>query len=166
MTWNRRLFTSAAAAAFAASLRAAAKKRVLILCTGNSCRSQMTEAFLRSLDPRLEVYSAGTNPAARVHPAAVKAMSEIGIDISAAKPKHVSQFLDQPFDYLITVCSEADENCPLFRGKVDKRAHIGFDDPAKATGTDEQVFAVFRRVRDEIRERFTDYYRREIKPAL
>ena len=125
----------------------------------------MTEGFLRSLDPRLEVYSAGTTPAAQVHPMAVKAMSEIGIDISAARPKNVSQFLDQPFDHVITVCGEADGNCPLFRGKVGKRAHIGFDDPAKATGTD-QVFAVFRRVRDEIRERFTDYYRREIKPAL
>lgn len=126
----------------------------------------MTEGFLRSLDPRLEVYSAGTTPAAQVHPMAAKAMSEIGIDISAAKPKNVLQFLDQPFDHVITVCGEADENCPLFRGKVGKRAHIGFDDPAKATGTDQQVFAVFRRVRDEIRERFTDYYRREIKPAL
>jgi len=124
----------------------------------------MTEGFLRSLDPRLEVYSAGTKPAAQIHPLAVKAMSEIGIDISTARPKNVSQFLDQPFDYVITVCGEADENCPLFRGKVGKREHIGFDDPAKATGTDTQLFAVFRRVRDEIRERFTDYYRREIKP--
>lgn len=132
--------------------------RVLILCTGNSCRSQMAEGFLRSLDPTLEVFSAGTNPAVRVHPKAVAAMKEAGIDLSGAYPKNVDQFADQPFDYVITVCDHAKESCPVFTGNVKHRLHIGFDDPAEATGTEEEVMAVFRRVRDEIRRRFREWY--------
>lgn len=137
--------------------------RILVLCTGNSARSQMAESFLRSLDPRLEVWSAGTAPAAQVHPAAKQVMKEIGIDISQATPKSVSQFLGQSFDYVITVCDEADKNCPHFSGQVGKRLHVGFTDPAKAAGSEEEVLAVFRKVRDQIRSRFSDFYRHEVR---
>jgi len=143
-----------------------AKKRVLILCTGNSARSQMSEGFLKSLDPRLEVYSAGTKPAPRVNPFAITVMREIGIDISGGKPKKVDQFLHQSFDYVITVCDDADKSCPRFAGKVGKRVHIGFPDPAKATGTDEEKLAVFRAVRDDIRKRFREFYDQEISKGL
>lgn len=132
--------------------------RILILCTGNSCRSQMAEGFLRLFDPALEVHSAGTSPAACVHPKAVLVMNEVGIDLSGAFPKSVDRFINEPFDYVITVCDHASETCPLFSGTVRHRLHIGFDDPAEATGTDEEVMQVFRRVRDEIRERFLVFY--------
>ena len=142
------------------------KARILVLCTGNSARSQMSAGFLKSFDPRLDVYSAGTEPAARVNPFAIQAMKETGVDISSGYPKSVSQFLGQPFDYVITVCDDADKNCPNFTGKVGKRIHIGFPDPAKATGTDDQKMAVFRTVRDDIRKRFREYYDSEIKKRL
>lgn len=132
--------------------------KILILCTGNSCRSQMAEAFLRSLDPTLEVCSAGTSPAARVHPRAVAVMQEIGISLDAYLPKHVNEFIDQAFDYVITVCDHARETCPIFTGAVQHRLHIGFDDPAEAVGTDEEVMAVFRFVRDEIGKRMKQFY--------
>ena len=138
-------------------------QKVLILCTGNSCRSQMAEGFLKSLDSKLEVHSAGTKPSERVHPKAVEVMKEVGIDLSGNKPKMVDQFLRQPFDYVITVCDHAKETCPVFTGKVKHRLHIGFDDPAEATGTDDEIYAVFRRVRDEIRERFKKFYDEQIK---
>jgi len=141
-------------------------KRVLILCTGNSCRSQMAEGILRSLDPSLQVYSAGTNPAEHVHPKAILAMKEIGIDISQAKPKSVSDFLSQSFDFVITVCDDADKNCPFFTGVVKRRVHIGFIDPAKATGSDSEVTAVFRQVRDSIKVRFAEFYNKEIKNSI
>lgn len=140
--------------------------RVLILCTGNSARSQMSAGFLQSWSPRLEVHSAGTNPSPRVNPFAIKAMQEAGVDISGGHPKSVAQFLGQPFDFVITVCDDADKNCPNFRGKVGKRVHIGFPDPAKATGTDEQKMAVFRAVRDDIQKRFREYYDKEISRKL
>jgi arsenate reductase len=133
-------------------------KRILILCTGNSARSQMAEGWLRSLDAGLEVHSAGTQPAARVHPAAVTAMAEIGIDIAENRPKSVTQFLDEPFDYVITVCDHADATCPVFQGAVAHRLHIGFEDPAAVSGTEEEVLGAFRRVRDEIRVRFGQFY--------
>jgi arsenate reductase (thioredoxin) len=142
------------------------KVRVLILCTGNSARSQMSAGMLQSWSPRLEVFSAGTNPSPRVNPFAIKAMSEIGLDISGGHPKAVNQFLGQSFDFVITVCDDADKNCPNFRGKVGKRVHIGFPDPAKATGTDEQKLAVFRTVRDDIRKRFRTYFESEISKKL
>jgi len=142
----------------------APKTRILILCTGNSARSQMTEGFLRSFDPALDVYSAGTQPAARINPFAVKAMKEVGIDISAGKPKSVSEFIGDSFDYIVTVCDDADKNCPNFRGKVGKRLHIGFPDPAKATGTDDEKLAVFRKVRDDIRKKFTELYQKQLRP--
>ena len=138
--------------------------RILILCTGNSCRSQMAEGVLRALDPELEVYSAGTDPAPVVHPLAVEAMQEIGIDVSGARPKHVDEFLHQSFDYVITVCGDARETCPSFSGRAGKRVHIEFEDPARAQGPREKVMEVFRRVRDQIRERFAAFYKEHIEP--
>lgn len=131
--------------------------RILVLCTGNSCRSQMAEAFLKSFDGNLEVYSAGTNPASIIHPKAVQVMKEVGIDISANKTKTVQQFLSQSFDYVITVCDNAKETCPFFTGKVDHRLHMGFEDPAEATGTEEEILLVFRKVRDQIRKEFKEF---------
>lgn len=138
--------------------------RILILCTGNSCRSQMAEGFMRSFDPSLEVFSAGTHPAPQVHPRAIQAMAEVGIDISTHRPKLVDEFIKEPFDHVITVCDHAREACPVFIGRVGKQVHFGFDDPAGAVGTDERVMAEFRRVRDEIRERLFEYYRSEVRP--
>jgi arsenate reductase len=140
-----------------------AKTRIIVLCTGNSARSQMSAGFLKSFDAGLEVHSAGTAPAARVNPFAIRAMKEVGIDISGAVPRSVSEFLGQPFDHVITVCDDADKNCPNFRGKVGKRVHIGFPDPARAAGSDEEKMAVFRKVRDDIRKRFREYYDVEIR---
>ncbi|MDP3682817.1 MAG: arsenate reductase ArsC, partial [Ignavibacteria bacterium] len=119
------------------------KKRILILCTGNSCRSQMAEGFLKSFDNELEVYSAGTNPSSLVHPKAVKVMSEVGIDLSKNYPKKVDQFINDAFDFVITVCGNAKETCPVFIGKVGKHLHIGFEDPADATGTEEEILSEF-----------------------
>ena len=132
----------------------AAKKRVLILCTGNSCRSQMAEAILKQLRPDWEIYSAGTAPAERVHPKAVQVMREIGLDISGAAPKHVDQLADMPFDWVITVCDSARQSCPVFTGRVSRQLHLDFRDPAQAAGTQEEILAVFRQVRDEIRREF------------
>lgn len=140
-----------------------AKKRILILCTGNSARSQMTEGFLRSFDPKLDITSAGTQPAPRINPFAVEAMKEVGIDISGGNPKSVNQFTGDSFDYVVTVCDDADKNCPNFRGKVGKRLHIGFPDPAKAIGTDAEKLAVFRKVRDDIRVKFRELYEKELR---
>ncbi|MCX7983764.1 MAG: arsenate reductase ArsC [Bacteroidetes bacterium] len=142
--------------------------RILILCTGNSCRSQMAEGILKSIDPHLEVYSAGTMPASRVSSKAIQVMSEIGIDISKAVPKHVDQFLNQPFDYVITVCDHARETCPVFSGTVKHRLHIGFDDPTFAEGTEDEVLEAHRRVRDEMKERLKEFYTSAIQhqPSL
>jgi arsenate reductase len=137
--------------------------RILVLCTGNSCRSQMAEAFLKSFDNGLEVYSAGTKPADRVHPKAIQVMKEVGIDISGNKTKTVEQFLAQSFDYVITVCDNAKETCPFFTGKVKHRIHMGFEDPAEATGTEAEVLAVFRRIRDEIKGEFHKFYLENLK---
>jgi len=137
--------------------------RILILCTGNSCRSQMAEGFLKSFDPQIEVYSAGTAPSERVHPFAVEVMKEEGIDLSAHYPQKVDEFLGKPFDFVITVCDHAQENCPIFTGSVKQQLHIGFDDPAEATGTEEEIYEVFRKVRDEIREKFYAYYLEKFK---
>jgi arsenate reductase (thioredoxin) len=140
--------------------------KVLILCTGNSCRSQMAEGFLKSFDSRLEVYSAGTHPAPHANPNAVAAMKEVGVDISQNRPKNVDLFVTDPFDYVITVCGGAKEVCPAFTGNVKNRLHIGFDDPADAVGTTEEVMHVYRRVRDEIKEGFQDFYHERIVPSL
>ena len=136
--------------------------KVLILCTGNSCRSQMAHGILQSFDKSLEVYSAGTQPASQVNPLAVEVMKEIGIDLSSHTPKNVGVYLDDAWDYVITVCGGANETCPAFIGKVGKRLHIGFDDPSDAKGSEEFIISEFRRVRDEIRKRITEFYVTEI----
>ena len=140
-------------------------QRILILCTGNSCRSQMAEGFLKSFDPNLEVYSAGTHPALHISSRAIQVMKEIGIDISGGHPKSVDQFLNDSFDYVITVCDHAKESCPIFTGEVLHRIHIGFDDPANAAGTEEEVHAVFCHVRDEIKEKFFELYQSKLKDS-
>lgn len=128
-------------------------KRVLILCTGNSCRSQMAEGWVnRLLGKRWEAHSAGTAPAERVHPLAVRVMAEVGVDISGHAPEHVSRFVREPWDLVVTVCDSAAETCPVFPGRVE-RMHVSFADPAGATGSEEERLAVFRRVRDDIRAR-------------
>ena len=131
--------------------------RILILCTGNSCRSQMAAGFLRSFDRHLDVHSAGTHPAKSVSRRAITVMAELGIDISPSVPASVDRYLGQSFDWVITVCDNARESCPAFRGTVGRRLHIGFDDPAEATGTEEHILAEFRRVRDEIQARFREF---------
>lgn len=136
--------------------------KVLILCTGNSCRSQMAHGILQSFDKSLEVYSAGTQPASQVNPLAVEVMKEIGIDLSSHTPKNVGVYLDDAWDYVITVCGGANETCPAFIGKVGKRLHIGFDDPSDAKGSEEFIISEFRRVRDEIRKRITEFFVTEI----
>lgn len=124
--------------------------RVLILCTGNSARSQMAQGWLKHLGrDAYEVFSAGTRPAEHVNPLAVRAMAEVGVDISAHYPKHLERYLREPFDYVITVCDLANESCPVFPGGG-KRIHWGFDDPASAIGDEATRLQVFRRVRDEI----------------
>ena len=133
------------------------KPTVLILCTGNSCRSHLAEAILRAAaGDVLDVCSAGSKPAGYVHPLAIRVMQEIGMDISAHHSKHMDEFLRQPVETVITVCGNADQACPIFPGQLN-RHHWGFDDPAHATGTDEEKLAVFRRVRDEIRRVFEAY---------
>lgn len=132
------------------------RKRVLILCTGNSARSQMAEGLLRHLAPdRFDVASAGVSPT-QVRPEAISAMREIGIDISGHYSKSVDEFAGQEFDYVITVCDNANEQCPVFPGNT-KRIHWSFDDPAKAGGDEEARLAIFRRVRDEILQRLQQF---------
>ena len=127
------------------------KKRVLILCTGNSARSQMAEGLLRhDAGDRYEVASAGTHPSS-VRPEAIQALAELGIDIAGHRSKHVDELLHQPFDYVLTVCDNARESCPVFPGEA-KVIHHSFEDPAAAEGAEAERLAVFRRVRDEIRE--------------
>lgn len=140
--------------------------RILILCTGNSCRSQMAHGFLQSFDDTLEVFSAGTKPAGKVNPMAVQVMSETGIDISNHIPQSIEKYKAQEWDYVITVCDGANESCPVFSGKVKHRLHIGFDDPSEATGTPEFIGNEFLRVRDEIKNRFQELYMNQIKPEL
>ena len=138
-------------------------KKILILCTGNSCRSQMAEGFLKSFDSQLEIYSAGTNPSGQVHPKAIEVMSELGIDLSKNFPKSVDQFLHESFDFVITVCNNAKETCPVFLGKVGKQLHIGFEDPADASGTEEEILSEFRRIRDEIKNEFYNFYLKNLR---
>ena len=132
--------------------------KVLILCTGNSCRSQMAHGFIQSFDSDLEVHSAGTKPADIVNPKAIEVMKEVGVDISNHRPKSVEIYLNDEWDYVITVCGGANENCPMFTGNVKHRLHIGFDDPSDAIGADEFVMSEFRRVRDEIQEKFKEIF--------
>jgi arsenate reductase len=122
----------------------------------------MAEGLMTSFDPGLDVHSAGTSPAARVHPAAVEAMREIGIDIAASYPKSVAEYLAEPFDFVITVCDDANETCPVFTGQVGRRVHFGFEDPARATGSPEDVLAAFRKVRNQIARRLRQFYNQEM----
>ena len=137
--------------------------KILILCTGNSCRSQIAQGFLQSFDSDLTVCSSGTEPSEKVNDKAVAVMNEVGIDISNAYPKSVNQYLDEEWDYVITVCGGANENCPMFTGHVKHRLHIGFDDPAAITGDEEFVMNEFRRIRNEIKNGFYAFYITEIK---
>jgi arsenate reductase len=143
------------------------KPTVLILCTGNSCRSHLAEGILRqAAGDLLEVHSAGSNPAGYVHPMAIEVMKEIGIDISGHVSKHMNEFLNRKVDTVITVCGNADQACPMFPGQVN-RYHWGFDDPAHASGTEEEKLAIFKRVRDQIKLVFEAYaagYREGTQP--
>lgn len=124
--------------------------RILVLCTGNSCRSQMVEGLLKSMFPTWEIFSAGTKPTGFVHPLAIKSLKEIGIDISHYQSKSIHQFLDQSWDYVITVCADANNSCPVFIGAVKKRVHLGFPDPALTLGSENQKLTRFNSLRDEM----------------
>lgn len=137
--------------------------KVLILCTGNSCRSQMAHGFLQSFDPTITVCSAGTEASGKLNQKAVAVMKEAGIDISRHTSDPVDLYLDEEWDYVITVCGGANEACPAFIGKVKHRLHIGFDDPSHAVGTEEFIWSEFRRVRDEIKEGFWKFYDESIR---
>lgn len=130
------------------------RKRILIICTGNTCRSQIAEGFLKSLDKNLDVYSAGTQAEKNINPYAVKIMTEKGIDISQQIPKSVNQFIKESFDYVITICDGAKETCPVFTGNIKHRLHISFEDPANAMGTENEKLTVYRKVRDQIEKEF------------
>jgi arsenate reductase (thioredoxin) len=134
------------------------KSKVIFICTGNSCRSQMAEGLLRTLaGDRYEVYSAGLKPSV-VNPRAIHVMKEIGTDISGHQSKSVEQYLEQPFDYIITVCDNANETCPYFPGSG-KRIHWSFTDPADATGTEEEILSEFRKIRDQIKSGLENFIR-------
>ena len=140
--------------------------KVLILCTGNSCRSQMAHGFLQSFDPGITVCSAGTQASGKLNQKAVAAMKEAGIDISLHTSDSVDKYLKDEWDYVITVCGGANEECPAFFGKVKNRLHMGYDDPSHAEGSEEFILSEFRRVRDEIKEGFYKFYIEQIKPQL
>ncbi|MBO5296073.1 MAG: arsenate reductase ArsC [Candidatus Homeothermus sp.] len=137
--------------------------KVLILCTGNSCRSQMAHGFLQSFSSEIGVFSAGTKPAEMINRKAVEVMKEAGIDISDHTPHNVSEYINESWDYVITVCGGANESCPVFVGNVRHRLHVGFDDPSDAIGSEELVLAEFRRVRDDIKTRFEQLYNDNLK---
>jgi arsenate reductase len=135
------------------------KKKVLLLCTHNSCRSQMAEGIVNHyLGDRFQAYSAGTE-ATRVNPLSIRVLAELGIDISGHRSKTLDEFAGEKFDYVITLCGSANEQCPLFIGGV-QRIHIGFDDPSQVTGAPEEILPEFRRVRDEIRVRLEEFFSR------
>lgn len=140
--------------------------KILILCTGNSCRSQMAHGFLESFDNRLTVRSAGTEATGKLNEKAVAVMNDIGVDISHNTSDQVDKYLDDEWDYVITVCGGANENCPAFFGKVKHRLHMGFDDPSHVIGTEEFINSEFIRVRDEIKNEFWKFYTEDIKPKI
>lgn len=139
--------------------------KILIVCNGNSCRSQMTESFLKKFDPLLEVYSAGLEPLDRVNPLAIKVMKEKGIDISNRYPKPISKFLNQDFDYIVTISDKAQESLPSFNGKVKNHVHLNFEDPSKADGFGESKLEIFRKVRDSIEDHFYHFYKSHLVEA-
>ena len=138
--------------------------KILILCTGNSCRSQMAHGFLQSFDKDITVCSAGTQAAGKLNEGAVWAMKEAGIDITGHTSDSVEKYLGEKWDYVITVCGGANESCPAFIGDVKHRVHIGFDDPSHAVGSKEFIDSEFIRVRDEIKEQFYSFYIKNILP--
>ncbi len=140
--------------------------RILILCTGNSCRSQMAETFLQSFDEKLEVFSAGTKPEKEIHPLTIKVMNEIGFNLRKQKPENVNKYINKEFDFVITVCDDALALCPVFTGTVKNKIHIGFEDPAQVSGNYETILTKFREVRDKIKKAFLEFYLSEIKPRL
>lgn len=140
--------------------------KFLILCTGNSCRSQMAHGFLQSFNRDITVCSAGTEASGKINENAVKAMAEIGIDISHHTSDPVEKYLHDKWDYVITVCGGANEACPAFLGQVKHRLHMGFDDPSHATGTEKYIWNEFVRARDEINEAFLHFYQDKIEPQL
>jgi len=137
--------------------------KILVLCTGNSCRSQMAEGFLKSINNDFEVYSAGTHPEKEVNPFAVNVMKEKGINISSNIPKNVNDFVNEPFDYVITVCDNAKEVCPVFTGNVKHMLHVGFEDPALAIGTNDEKLNVYRSIRDQIEIEFRKLFAEIVK---
>ena len=138
-------------------------KKILILCTGNSCRSKMAQACLQHLDAGLCVRSAGTHSACHVHPLAIQVMEEAGMPITDLEPHDVKQYLDEKWDFVITVCNHARESCPVFTGPVRQQLHISFPDPASAKGGVEAQLIVFREVRDHIIQSFREFYFRQVK---
>ena len=140
--------------------------KILILCTGNSCRSQMAHGFLQSFDSSITVCSAGTQASGKLNQKAVAVMKEAGVDISNHTSDSVDKYLNEAWDYVITVCGGANEECPAFFGKVTHRLHMGYDDPSHAEGTEEFIQSEFIRVRDEIKEGFYKFYIEQIKPQL
>ncbi|HEX2933809.1 MAG TPA: arsenate reductase ArsC [Bacteroidales bacterium] len=136
--------------------------KILILCTGNSCRSQMAHGFLQSFDRSMTVCSAGTEASGKLNEKALAVMKEVGIDISHHTSDPVDKYLGEEWDYVITVCGGANEACPAFTGKVKERLHIGFDDPSHAVGSEEFIWSEFRRVRDEIKVAFYSFYTQNI----
>ena len=140
--------------------------KILIICTGNTCRSQMAETYLKSFDSKLEVYSAGTKAEGKINPRTVMVMEEEGFDLSENKPKSVDIFLKDTFDYVITVCDGAKEVCPIFTGKVARRLHMGFEDPADYKGSDENVLPHYRRIRNQIKSIFYQFYQDELKKNI
>lgn len=140
--------------------------RVLIVCTGNSCRSQMAEYYLRSFDAKLEVFSAGSKPEKEVNPRTIVVMNEDGIDLSEAIPTPIDDYIQMEFDYLITVCGNAKESCPVFIGSVKNKLHIGFEDPANAKGNEEEVLPIYRKIRDQIKDGFYQFYQENLKAQL
>ena len=140
--------------------------KVLILCTGNSCRSQMAHGFLQSFDKAIEVHSAGTFPAERINSRAVEVMAEAGIDISRNRPENVDRYINESWDFVITVCDDANETCPFFAGNVKYRLHMGYEDPSHKTGTEEYILNEFRKTRDRIKDDFFKLFTEKIKPEI
>lgn len=140
-------------------------KKILILCTGNSCRSKMAQACLLHLDAELCVRSAGTHPAHNTHPLAIEVMKEAGMPISDLQPHDVKDFINEEWDFVITVCDHARETCPVFTGKAKHQLHLAYPDPAQAKGTKEEQLAVFRQTRDRIALSFKEFHHRYIEEA-
>lgn len=139
---------------------------ILILCTGNTCRSQMAHGFMKSFDSRLKVYSAGVNPSRYVQPETIEVMAEKGIDLSSHTPHHVDDYVHTNFDYVITVCDHADATCPTFLGDVKHRMHMPFPDPFSVSGGRDMVYRKYRQIRDDIEKAFRELYKTQIREQL